>query len=87
MQTLMKIEVTPQTQAVINQFMATGRYANEAEALEAALDERIDPETGMTISRLKAELQKGLDDVAAGRVIPASDVWEQLAQRFQHVAE
>lgn len=82
----MKIEITPKTQAVINQFMATGRYANEAEALEAALDDRIDPETGMTIGRLKAELQKGLDDAAAGRLLPASEVWEKLAQRFQHVS-
>jgi Arc/MetJ-type ribon-helix-helix transcriptional regulator len=83
----MKIEITPQTQAIINQFMATGRYANEAEALDAALDERIDPESGMTISRLKAELQKGLDQLDRGEAIPAEEVWSIVMSRFSHAAE
>lgn len=80
----MKIEVTPQTEAVIHQLMASGRYASEAEALEAALDERIDPHTGLTIAQLRHELQKGLDDLAAGRVIPADEVWNRVMYRFSN---
>lgn len=87
MQTLMKIQVTPHTQAVINQFMATGRYANEAEALEAALDERVDPHTGMTITDLRAELQKGLDQLDRGEAIPSEKVWSIVMSRFSHATE
>ena len=81
----MKIDVTPQTLAVIEQFMATGQYQNEAEALQAALDERIDPHTGMMIKDLRLLLQAGLDDLRAGNAIPSSEVTRILANRFPHV--
>lgn len=78
----MKIDVTPQTLAVIRQFMATGRYETEAAALDAALDERIDPHTGMNIKDLKAELQLGLDQLRRGEGIPHDQVWAELKARF-----
>lgn len=53
----MKIEVTPQTLAVIEQFMATGHYQTEADALQAALDERLDPHTGLMLKDLRPLLQ------------------------------
>lgn len=80
----MKIDVTPQTLAVINQFMATGRYPTEADALQAALDERIDPYTGLTIKALRAELQKGLDQLDRGEGIPHEDAWAKIMQPFAH---
>lgn len=80
----MKIEVTPQTLAIIEQFMATGHYENEAEALQAALDERIDPHTGMMIKDLRAALQVGLDQLRRGEGIPADKVWEIVMSRFSH---
>lgn len=78
----MKIQVTPHTQAVINQFMATGRYANEAEALEAALDERVDPHTGIMIKDLRPLLQAGLDELRAGKGVSSTDARKLLAERF-----
>jgi len=78
----MKIEVTPQTEAVINHLMASGRYASEAEALEAALDERIDPHTGMMIKDLRPMLQAGLDELRAGEGIPGDEVWSRVMKRF-----
>lgn len=78
----MKIEVTAATQNIINQFMATGRYASEAEALEAALDERVDPDTGMIIRDLRAALQLGLDQLARNEGIEAEDVWSRVMARF-----
>jgi len=35
----------------------------------------------LTPEQLDAELQKGLDDIAAGRVIPIEDVWNKLQQK------
>ena len=78
----MKIEVTRQTQIVVNEFMATGRYETEAAALEAALDERIDPHTGITIGALRTLLQAGLDELRAGKGIPAAEVYRILDKRF-----
>lgn len=83
----MAIEVTPQTLAVIEQFMATGQYQNEAEALQAALDERIDPHTGMTIAKLRRELQKGLDDIEAGRVVPFDEAWSLIFSRLSNAQQ
>lgn len=83
----MAIEVTPQTLAVIEQYMATGQYRSEADALQAALDERIDPDTGMTIAQLRRELQKGLDDIEAGRVIPAEEAWGLIFSRFSNAQQ
>lgn len=80
----MAIEVTPQTRAVIEQFMATGHYQTEADALQAALDERLDPHTGMMIKDLRPLLQAGLDDLRAGNGIPSSEVNKILAKRFPH---
>src|SRR5690606_33785283 len=78
----MKIDVTPQTLAVIHHFMATGRYQSEADALHAALDERIDPYTGITIKALKAELQRGLDQIERGECLPHEEVWATIMQPF-----
>jgi len=82
----MAIEVTPQTLAVIEQFMATGHYRTEAEALQAALDERIDPHTGMMIKDLRAELELGLAQLRRGEGIPAEEVFKILESRFPREA-
>jgi addiction module RelB/DinJ family antitoxin len=37
---------------------------------------------GMTKDQLDAELQKGMDDIASGRVLSADEVDEELAREF-----
>jgi addiction module RelB/DinJ family antitoxin len=37
---------------------------------------------GMTKNQLDAELQKGMDDIASGRVLSADEVDEELAREF-----
>lgn len=70
----MQINITDQVYSVIKAFMATGKYEDEAAALEAALDERIDPQTGWTTGALRDALQLGLDDVACNNVVPFAQV-------------
>lgn len=62
--------------------MATGRYASEAAALEAALDERVDPHTGLTVRELRPMLQAGLDELRNGKGISSADVSRTLEKRF-----
>jgi predicted transcriptional regulator len=79
----MKIELTPRLEQIVKAQMQSGVFASEAEALEHFLDQQIDPDTGLTIGTLRAELQKGLDDIAAGRTQSAEEAHVALHARIQ----
>lgn len=79
----MKIELTPRLEEIVKAQMRSGSFASEAEALEHFLDQQIDPDTGLTIGTLRAELQKGLDDVAAGRTRSAEEAHTHLRSRIK----
>jgi Arc/MetJ-type ribon-helix-helix transcriptional regulator len=62
----MQVELTGPAQLVVEQLLAQGRFRTANEAVEYALELLLDSQP--TIETLKAKLQQGRDDAAAGRV-------------------
>lgn len=70
---------------VVNDLVSTGRYNSKSEVLREGV--RLVQEREARFKRLEAELQKGLDDIEAGRTIPAEQVFEELRARYAKMAQ
>ncbi len=72
----MDIELSPQTEQRIQGLLAGGVYTSAREVIDA----------GVTLLDLKAKIQEGIDDIAAGRATSfATD--EQLHEYCEDVKE
>ena len=62
----MQIELTGQAREILEKLLAQGQFQSAEEAVEQALNfyETCQP----TIESLRAKIQEGMDDIAAGRV-------------------
>lgn len=82
-----QLNLDPLTETMIDDLMASGRFTERADVLrhgvrlahdlENAVDEPLDAET-------IAAIERGIDDVEAGRVLPAEQVFEELRLRYQN---
>jgi antitoxin ParD1/3/4 len=63
----MNIQLTPRSQRVLERHIASGEFKTPEEVVERAL-ELLDV-TESTPKSLRAKIQEGLEDVAAGRVV------------------
>ena len=65
------VVLTPHHEALIERLVSTGRYQNASEVLRAGLRilERENEEYDAKLSALRAAVQLGIDDVAAGHVV------------------
>lgn len=70
---------------VVDRLVASGRYNSKSEVLREGV--RLVEEREKRLEALDAALAKGLDDVEAGRVKPAKEVFEELRQRYQRMAD
>ncbi len=61
-----------------------GRYASEIEAIEDALAAKIADEEDIRL--LREKLRRSEEDIAAGRVYPAEEVFERLRKRIEAIA-
>lgn len=61
-----------------------GRYASEIEAIEDALAAKIADEEDIRL--LREKLRRSEEDIAAGRVYPAEEVFERLHKRIEAIA-
>lgn len=68
----MQIELTAEQEKVVKHFMASGGYESEAEIIAEALEffEQYDPELMIKREVLKAEIQKGIEQLDRGEGIP-----------------
>lgn len=69
----------------IDTLVRSGRYTSRSEVVRDALHLMEEQERGLV--DLEAALDKGLDDVAVGRVKPATDVLDRLEAKYLSMAE
>ena len=76
----MTVELGPQLEQAVDDLIQNGRYRSKSEVLREGVRLVQDRET--RLEALKAEIQKGLDDVDAGRVYPIEEVCAKLEARY-----
>ena len=68
----------------VSDLVATGRYNSKSEVLREGV--RLVQEREARFRELAAKLQAGQDDIDAGRVYPADEVFERVRKRIEDVA-
>ena len=69
----------------ITKAVKSGRYGSRSEVLREGV--RLVQEREALWAKAEAEIGKGLDDVAAGRTIPADEVFRELKEKYRGMAE
>lgn len=69
------VNLTPELEAFVKDQVASGHFNNASEVHRAALSAmaREEEERQLRLARLRTEIQKGLEDVEAGRVVELED--------------
>ncbi|WP_428307420.1 ribbon-helix-helix domain-containing protein [Lacipirellula sp.] len=71
----MSLQLPPELQSAMQPFLVAGRYTDETELLRDAL-------AALSREREVAEIQLGLDDVAAGRYRPFEEIDAEIRKKF-----
>lgn len=71
----------PQDEAFIEEAVKSGRYASRAEVLREGLSKVRESEAQW--ARFDAEIQKGIDDLDAGRSIPLDEAFESVRRSIE----
>jgi predicted transcriptional regulator len=77
----MSIEVSADIERIVHDFVARGLYPSETEVFEAAIRALESQERDLD------GIRRGIEDEAAGRVMPARQVVEAAKQRLGHGAK
>jgi antitoxin ParD1/3/4 len=82
----MNVSLPPELEKWIERCVKSGRYASSSEVVQAGLQALMDaqgPEfPAWTREELRVEIQKGMDDIRAGRVTPLSEVTLESIKRL-----
>jgi antitoxin ParD1/3/4 len=80
----MNVSLTPELEKMLAAKVASGMYNSVSEVVREALRLLNDHDElkRLKFEDLKREAQKGLDDIEAGRVAPADDVFVELTERL-----
>lgn len=83
----MNVSLTPELEAYINAKVESGLYASASEVVREALrlHQGHDPVTGLPVSQIQEMIQKGLEDLEAGRVTSGTmdEHIERMRQRLE----
>ena len=71
----------PQDEALIEEALKSGRYPSRAEILRQGLS--VVREREAQWARFDTEIQKGIDDLDAGRSIPLEDAFESVRRHIE----
>jgi len=72
-------------EAFIAEAVTKGRYGSRSEVLREGV--RLVQEREAQWARFEAEIQKGLDDIEAGRVRPAEEVFDEILAELEEEAQ
>lgn len=73
-----------QLDGVVDDLVASGRYASRADVLSEGI--LLVQKRAAAMARFEAEIQLGLDDIDAGRVHPAEEVFAELRAKYLAMA-
>ena len=69
---------------VVNDHVENGRYNSKSEVLREGV--RLVQEREARLRELDVKIQAGMDDIAAGRVTPADEVFAELYEHIDRIA-
>ena len=75
----MNISLTPELEKFVADTVATGRYSSASEVVRASLRKLEEEERWKAYA--KAKIQKGLEDIAAGRTISRDEFLAKIKDR------
>ena len=78
-------ELGENLEKVVADLVENGRYNSKSEVLREGV--RLVQEREARFRELEAKLQAGMDDIAAGRVKPAEEVFDRLIAKYEAMAK
>jgi antitoxin ParD1/3/4 len=81
----MNVSLTPQLEKLVREKVESGMYNNASEVIREGL--RLIEERDRKLAWLRAEIQKGLDEIKAGDYVEVDDLNEFFDQIDREVAE
>ena len=81
----MSVDLGERLESFVSEMVASGRYNSKSEVLREGL--RLVQDREARLIALNAAIDRGLADVAAGRVAPATDVFDRLTKKYKAMAD
>ncbi|QNA83081.1 type II toxin-antitoxin system ParD family antitoxin [Sphingomonas sp. So64.6b] len=78
------VNLGDQLDGVVDKLVKAGRYGSRSEVLREGI--RLVQEREAKLARFEAEIQRGIDDIAAGRTKPADEVFDRLRRKYEAMA-
>jgi antitoxin ParD1/3/4 len=75
------VNLGEQLEAFITEAVKKGRYGSRSEVLREGV--RLVQEREAKWARFDAEIQKGIDDVDAGRVVPLDEAFDRVREKIR----
>ncbi|MGY4396943.1 antitoxin ParD1/3/4 [Sphingomonas sp. UYAg733] len=73
-----------QLDSVVDTLVKAGRYGSRSEVLREGV--RLVQERESALERFEVEIQRGIDDIAAGRSKQADEVFDRLRRKYEAMA-
>jgi antitoxin ParD1/3/4 len=82
---MISADLGPKLEEFVTELVANGRYNSKSEVLREGV--RLIQDREARLAAFDAAIQRGLDDVEAGRTKPAAEVLDRLEQKYRAMIE